>query len=103
MNYQDNQSILSELVTAQKEGIRVALATVVKARGSVPRHPGSKMLVYENGRITGSIGGGDMESRVIAAAQAALQDGETRLLPYALVEPTRGDPGVCGGRSRNLY
>lgn len=93
----DTLPILTELVTAQTMGVPVALATIIKARGSVPRHAGTKMLVYENGRIHGTIGGGLMESKVIEEAQAALQDGQPRTIPYSLVEPGRGDPGVCGG------
>ncbi|WP_420645733.1 XdhC family protein [Candidatus Leptofilum sp.] len=93
----DNLRILQELLAAQQAGTPVVLATVIKARGSVPRHSGSKMLVYEDGRISGSIGGGEMESRVVNEALLALQDGRTRVLPYSLVEPSRGDPGVCGG------
>ena len=55
------------------------------------------MLVYENGRISGTIGGGEMEARVVAEALAALQDQQPRLIPYNLVDPKKGDPGVCGG------
>jgi xanthine dehydrogenase accessory factor len=97
MTIHDTLPILEELLNAQKEGTPVVLATVTEARGSVPRHAGSKMLVYENGEISGTIGGGEMESRVIAAAQEALADGKPRSLPYSLVDPKRGDPGVCGG------
>jgi xanthine dehydrogenase accessory factor len=66
-------------------------------QGSVPRHTGSKMLVMPDGTFVGTIGGGEMESRVIAEAQAALGQGEARLLHYQLAEPSAGDPGVCGG------
>ena len=93
----DNHHLLSELLAAQQAGKPVVLATIIKAHGSVPRHSGSKMLVYADGRISGSIGGGEMESRVVAEALDALQDGRTRILPYSLVEPSKGDPGVCGG------
>lgn len=94
---QDSFQLLRELMAAQKAGTPVVLATVVKARGSVPRHAGSKMLVYADGRISGTIGGGEMESRVIQAALEALQDDAPRTIPYALVDPRKGDPGVCGG------
>jgi xanthine dehydrogenase accessory factor len=97
MSQRDSQQILSELLAAQAAGAAVVLATVVKARGSVPRRAGAKLLVYEDGRISGTIGGGEMESRVIEEAKVALGDGQARLLPYSLVEPARGDPGVCGG------
>jgi xanthine dehydrogenase accessory factor len=93
----DSHRILSELVRAQENGEIVVLATVTKAHGSVPRHPGSKMLVYEDGRTSGSIGGGEMESRVLQEAEKALQDGKPRILPYKLVDPGKGDPGLCGG------
>ena len=93
----DNLRIVTELLAAQQAGKPVVLATIIKARGSVPRHSGSKMLIFGDGRISGSVGGGEMESRVVAEALLALQDGRTRVLPYSLVEPTRGDPGVCGG------
>jgi xanthine dehydrogenase accessory factor len=94
---QSGPELLRELLAAQEDARPVALATVVKARGSVPRHSGAKMLVYADGRASGTIGGGEMEARVVAEALAAMQDGRPRLVPYALVEPDRGDPGVCGG------
>ncbi|MEJ2753609.1 MAG: XdhC/CoxI family protein, partial [Chloroflexota bacterium] len=67
------------------------------ARGSVPRQSGAKMLVYGDGRISGTIGGGEMEARVVKEALACLADGQTRVVPYSLVDPQRGDPGLCGG------
>lgn len=93
----DNLRIVAELLTAQQTGEPVVLATIIKARGSVPRRSGSKMLVYGDGRISGSVGGGEMEARVVQEALLALKDGRTRILPYSLVAPDRGDPGVCGG------
>lgn len=96
-NADRDTKILRELLTAQQTGQPVALATIVKARGSVPRHAGSKMLIYADGRFSGTIGGGEMEARVQEEAAAALQDGQPRLIPYSLVDPQRGDPGVCGG------
>jgi xanthine dehydrogenase accessory factor len=55
------------------------------------------MLVYPDGRITGTVGGGELESRVIEEARAAFGTQRPQLLDYALLEPARGDPGVCGG------
>jgi xanthine dehydrogenase accessory factor len=95
--HDDQFRLIEELVTAQKHGAPVVLATVIRARGSVPRHAGAKMLVYEDGHFSGTIGGGEMEARVLAAAREALASGETQLVPYSLVDPQRGDPGVCGG------
>lgn len=93
----DDRPLFEALLAARKARTPVALATVVRAQGSVPRRAGAKMLVYGDGRIAGTIGGGEMESLVTAAAQEALTDGQTRIIPYSLVDPARGDPGVCGG------
>ncbi len=49
---------------------------VVRSKGSTPRDTGSKMLVYPDGSIVGTVGGGEMENRVIAEALQAIQDGQ---------------------------
>lgn len=97
MSGQGGRAVLAALMRAQARGEAVVLATVVRARGSVPRHAGTKMLVYADGRILGTIGGGEMESRVIAAAADVLASGRPTVMPYSLVDPKAGDPGVCGG------
>jgi xanthine dehydrogenase accessory factor len=89
--------VLRALADAVDEGAPVVLATVVATRRSVPRHAGAKMLVYEDGRLLGSVGGGAMESRVIDEGRQVLRDGRPKLVNYELLEPEHGDPGVCGG------
>jgi xanthine dehydrogenase accessory factor len=93
----DMRQVFEAVVKAQADGEAAALATVVHAQGSVPRHAGSKMLVRPDGSIVGTVGGGAMESLVIKEALAALADGETRLRTYALNDLAAGDPGICGG------
>jgi len=93
----ENHRILQELSEAVGSGTPVVLATVVATRRSVPRHAGTKMLVFGDGRLIGTVGGGEMESRVIEEARLALRTGRTKLLDYSLLAPERGDPGVCGG------
>ncbi len=93
----DDHEILQQLITAKDRHEPVALAVIIRDQGSVPRHAGAKMLIYGDGRTLGSIGGGEMEARIAAAAREALLDGKPRIVPYALVDPKRGDPGVCGG------
>ena len=102
MNAADNIRILRELHAAIEEGRPVALATVVETRRSVPRRAGTKMLVYADGTTVGTVGGGAMESRVVAAAIEAIVSRRSSLLEYDLVNPAKGDPGVCGGELK-LY
>lgn len=74
------------------------LCTVVRSEGSTPRHVGSKMLVYPDGTFIGTVGGGDLEHRVLDEAWMSLASGQPRMLHYNLADPARGDPGVCGGQ-----
>lgn len=91
-------SLYRRIAELQAEGGAAALCTVVHCQGSTPRRPGSKMLVYPDGAVEGTIGGGEMESRVRQVALEALKDGRPRKLEYSLADPASGDPGVCGGQ-----
>lgn len=86
---------LARLVRAQE---RAAYCVIVSATGSTPRQAGSKMIVYPDGRIMGTIGGGEMEHRVVEEALLAIEAGQPRTVSYAMSDPDRGDPGVCGGQ-----
>ena len=90
-------SVYTRLAELQASGEAAALCTIVRTSGSVPRRAGAKMLVFPGGRTEDTIGGGEMEARVIAEALAALSDGQPRTLKYSLTDPARGDPGICGG------
>ncbi len=91
-------SIFQALAELDQTHLLAALCTVVKTSGSTPRHSTSKMLVYQDGHILGTVGGGELENRVLVEALASLKDGKARLLAYSMVDPDRGDPGVCGGQ-----
>lgn len=99
---ENDAGIVVELAAAIERGEPVALVTVVETARSVPRRPGSKMLVRPDGGTRGTIGGGAMEARVTAEALEALADGRPRSVLFDLVDPGQGDPGVCGG-SVQLY
>lgn len=86
---------IAELELRNESG---ALCIIIRSQGSTPRHAGSKMLVYSDGRFQGTVGGGELESRVITEAIEAIQDGKPRLIEYNMADPERGDPGVCGGQ-----
>ncbi|MHC4944071.1 MAG: XdhC family protein [Planctomycetota bacterium] len=75
-------------------GRSAVLATVVEARGSVPREAGAKMLIFLDGGIFGTVGGGAIENRVIEEARKMDSTGGTCFLSYNL----KKDLGMeCGG------
>jgi xanthine dehydrogenase accessory factor len=94
----DSQSIIfTALAEAAKTGETLALVTIIRTQGSMPRHAGARMLVRPDRTILGTVGGGAMEAQVIDEALAALQDGASRTRSYTLNSLEAGDPGVCGG------
>ena len=92
------KSIYQALSELEKNNHPAALCTVTKSEGSTPRHVGSKMLVYPDGTFIGTVGGGELENRVIKAALLSIDDGAAQNLSYSMADPSRGDPGVCGGQ-----
>lgn len=77
----------------------VVVATVLATRGATPRKRGTRMLVTGT-ETESTIGGGELEARVIAAARDLLACGETSTeLPIAL-DGQPGAAGVCGGTMR---
>ena len=91
--------LLEAALKATRAGETVALATIVRAQGSTPRATGAKMLVFRDGTIKGTIGGGEMERRVIEEAKSALESGQPRMVHYSFREVEQGDVGVCGGEN----
>ncbi|WP_322796763.1 XdhC family protein [Tepidiforma sp.] len=92
-----DESLYQELTQALEAGTPVALATVVRTRGSTPRKVGAKMLIRGDGSFTGTIGGGCGEAEVWQEAMAALEDGRPRVVVVDLTEPTDGEDKICGG------
>ncbi len=94
----DGDAVFRALLDAHRAGRAVVLATVVDTRGSVPRHPGSRMLVDPGAGLVGTIGGGCGEADVIAAAQQVLETGQPRLVRVELTDSTESwSPAICGG------
>ena len=83
---------------AAREGRCVALATVVRTRGSVPRHAGSRMLIDPEHGLVGTIGGGCGEADVIEVAREVVEHGQPRLVRVELLDAIdTWSQAVCGG------
>lgn len=92
---------LMRAITAQDDvDMPKALATIVSRRGSAPRDVGTKMLIYPDGRIVGTIGGGCVESDVIRSARMLLDElnPTTQIYDVDMTADAAADSGmVCGG------
>jgi xanthine dehydrogenase accessory factor len=77
---------------------RVAVATIVRTRGSSPREVGARMLVKPNGDTDGTVGGGCGEAEVWRAAIEVMADEQPRMVVVDLTnEIAINTDGVCGG------
>ena len=89
--------ILEALTGAVTGGEPVVLATVVETEGSVPRHAGTKMVIRSDGSTLGTIGGGKVEDAIRSDGLELLTTRRPTTNTYPLEDPSRGDPGICGG------
>lgn len=80
------------------EGRAVAVATVARAVGSTPRHPGTKMLVTDAGEIAGTVGGGRVEQEVTLAAARVAAGAASVVVEHHLVR----DLAMCCGGSMTV-
>jgi xanthine dehydrogenase accessory factor len=90
-------NIFSKIDEVLSSGNLAVLCIVTKTHGSTPRHAGSKMIVFPDGKILGTVGGGEIEALCIEESIKLLGTGLTSQLKYKLVNPDEGDPGICGG------
>ncbi|MBX7246064.1 MAG: XdhC/CoxI family protein [Candidatus Sumerlaeaceae bacterium] len=89
-----------ELLRAGKRG---AIVTIIETVGSTPRKAGAKMLVAEDGQVTGTIGGGCVEADLFAFAREVIRNGQvmTREVDLTARKPEENDM-LCGGRLKVL-
>lgn len=92
--------IIKKGLLNQSKGLKSVLASVVYLEGSSYRKPGVRMLIAENGNMTGAVSGGCVEKEIYNQAQTVFKtdvpkvityDGRYRLgcegLLYILIEP----------------
>jgi len=82
----------------QKENEEIALATVVRVRGSAPRPAGARMCVTRSGKMAGSVSGGCVEGDVVERARNVLERGLPEIARYGIADELGLGVGLsCGG------
>lgn len=76
------REILNAYKVAKAAGKKTALATVVKVEGSSYRQPGARMLVTEDGMLTGAISGGCLEGDALRKALLSIHQQANKLITY---------------------
>jgi len=90
--------IFEEIARIKRERTEAALATVVGGEKGAPGRTGFRMLVYPDGKISGTVGGGVLEAKVREEALRCLHEKKSKLLEFTLDEESANGIGVlCGG------
>ena len=93
------KNIFEKISEAQKQNKNIALCTIVFFKGSTPRKTGAKMIVYEDGKIYGTIGGGELEKSVIENALGQIRQGTPKLFRHDLLH----QHNMCCGGTVDIY
>ena len=92
-----------QVLKAKQENKVYAVATVVKTDGNTPRKPGAKMLVFADGSIVGSVGGGIVEKQATEDCLAAMKTGETVLKTYSPMASDAANAGMVCGNNMTIF
>lgn len=94
------RDIIKAYDEAKKTGKQTALATVVHVEGSSYRRPGARMLIEEDGQLTGAISGGCLEGDALRKALLVMTEKRSRLVTYDTMDDDDAKFGVglgCNG------
>src|SRR4051812_36307976 len=94
-----NREVFAAVAAALERGEPAALVTIVATTGSTPQRVGAKMLVFGDGRIVGTVGGGCYEHDAIGKARQVLQTRKPTTVKYDLHDDFAEGTGLlCGGQ-----
>jgi xanthine dehydrogenase accessory factor len=76
----------------------MAIATVIETWNSAPCPLGTHMLIHHDGRFTGSVSGGCVESDVLEVASIVIASDQHQIRRYGLSDGAAWEAGLpCGG------
>ena len=93
-----DRDVLNDLSSGANGNKSMALAIVTKSNGSSPGKEGAMMVVFEDGNTKGTLGGGNLEYKVIQTALNCIKTGKNDLISFDV--SSNGSLGmVCGGNT----
>lgn len=94
-----SEALLRQVADLLGAGQRCAVVTITHTVGSTPRQPGAKMVVAEDGRVFGTVGGGCVEADLYALAREALDRREFLSRTIDLSAKSQDEIDMfCGGK-----
>ena len=100
------REIIKAYDAAVHAGKKSALATVVHLNGSSYRRPGARMMVTDDGELTGAISGGCLEGDALRKAMMVLSQQQSKLVTYDTSDEDDATIGMqlgCAGIIQVLF
>src|SRR5437867_1985784 len=95
--------IVEQLETPRTHEARVAMATLVAARGGSPRPLGAKLFVGEGGRLVGSVSiGGCVDARVVEHGERLLRENRAERVTVVVDDAEALELGLACGAEFDL-
>jgi len=94
------KDIIRSFDEARQQGRQTALATVVHLDGSSYRRPGARMLITDEGQLTGAISGGCLEGDALRKALLVMSQQRSMLVTYDTMDEDDAKFGIglgCNG------
>lgn len=92
-----DKDIIFNISKKLENGIGVALVTLIEIDGSSPGRKGNLMGVFQTGEICGTVGGGNLEFKLIKEALKAIEENKSKSLEFDLIEEAALHM-ACGGK-----
>lgn len=93
------KSLFDEMAEIERTGKPAAICVITETHGSTPLKTGAKMIVYLDGKISGTVGGGTLEKEVIKNALEVIHNGSPKNFTHNLVK----DHQMCCGGIVKIY
>lgn len=95
--------ILEQFAALREHETRVAMATLIAARGGSPRPVGAKMFVGEGGRLLGSVSiGGCVDARVVEHGERLLRENRAERVTVTVDDAEAVELGLACGAEFDL-
>ncbi len=92
------KDLIADIERWQREGEDIAVATLVRAKGSTPRRAGARLCITRAGEMTGSVSGGCVETDVYQRAVQVMDENRCALARYTVEDDIGLEVGLsCGG------
>lgn len=76
------KNCINSFKIANKKGLKSVMATLVALEGSSYRKPGVRMLLAEDGTMTGALSGGCVEKEILKQSESVFHTNQPKMMTY---------------------